>query len=639
MDTKNFFVAIYDEKTGMLTAPFEKDEHDSIPEWAAEKSLTGKVIKEKKSLLIRRAEIEELARSGSIDLIGTTAESWLGVPLRAGDRVTGAIVIQSFDNPNAYDSASIEILEIVAHEISIYLEREKAEASALKLSKAVIQSPVSIIITDWSGKIEYVNPKFTEVSGYAYEEVIGQNPRILQSGRQSKEVYEGLWMTILSGKDWQGELMNKKKNGELFWENVVISAIVNDEGDITHFVAVKEDITEKKRMIDQVIAAKENAEEMNKVKSSFFANMSHELRTPLIGILGFAEILEEELKRTPDTQRMVETIKISGQRLLGTLNFILDISKLEAKKTQVNLQSTNIIAVLSESANLFTSAATKRKLSYVISFPSDVIYCIIDPVLLRVVIDNLLNNAIRFTDRGKICVSAVIKDGHAIIEISDTGIGIPPEKQQIIWEEFRQASEGHSRNYEGTGLGLTIAKKYTELMHGTIALKSAVNVGTTFTLSFPLVQSQGAQSTVEAVVGMAGGEPPIQTRPRPCILYVEDDGIAIDLVSRYTHGLYVIETAGQGDTALRLAQEKQYDAILMDINLRSGMDGTQVTEKIRELPEYKETPIIAITAYAMEKEIQDFLQRGMSHYISKPFSKKDLLLLLGSVFQGSRFNP
>ena len=157
-----------------------------------------------------------------------------------------------------------------------------------------------VVITDPNGNIEFANPKFSEVTGYSVDEAKGKNLRILKSGYHSKEFYSNIWETILAGKIWQGEFRNKKKNGELYWENALISPLKDTEGNITHFVAVKEDVTSKKKMIQELIEAKEKAEEMNRIKSSFFANMSHELRTPMVGILGFSEVLMSELKDNPD---------------------------------------------------------------------------------------------------------------------------------------------------------------------------------------------------------------------------------------------------------------------------------------------------------------------------------------------------
>ncbi|MCA1761179.1 MAG: PAS domain S-box protein, partial [Bacteroidales bacterium] len=160
------------------------------------------------------------------------------------------------DNPDVYDQTSIEIMELVAHELSIFIDRQHSEEKAIKLSRAVEQSSVSIMITNREGRIEYVNPFFTELTSYSFEEVIGKNPRILNSGHHSKAFYEALWTTIISGNNWEGEMLNKKKNGEFYWEKAVISPIVNSDGVITNFVAIKEDITERNKMFEELVAAK-----------------------------------------------------------------------------------------------------------------------------------------------------------------------------------------------------------------------------------------------------------------------------------------------------------------------------------------------------------------------------------------------
>ncbi len=199
--------------------------------------------------------------------------------------------------------------------LSLEITQKKiAENEIRKISKAVTQSPVIVVITNKSGNIEYVNPKFTEVTGYSGDEAKGKNPKILRSGYHSKEFYKELWDTIIEGKDWHGEFLNKKKNGEFYWENAFISPLFDNENNITHFVAVKEDITEKKKMLEELITARDKAEEMNRVKSLFFANMSHELRTPFVAIMGFSELLYETLEN-PEHKEMAEGIMNTSNRM------------------------------------------------------------------------------------------------------------------------------------------------------------------------------------------------------------------------------------------------------------------------------------------------------------------------------------
>lgn len=759
VNVKNFFIALYDENTGMLKADIDEDEQDEFEEWDAEGSMSGYVIKTGKSVLLNKSEINQLILKGEVKQIGSLAEQWLGVPLKIGNTVIGVIVVQSYNNPKRYDRSSVEILEIVANQLSLYIERKKVEEKTIRLSKAIEQSPSSIVITDLTGKIEYVNPKFTEVTGFTYEEAIGNNPRILSSGAHDKSFYEKFWNTILSGKDWQGEFLNKRKSGELYWEEALISPIINERNEITHIVAVKENITEKKlmlekiiesesrfrsiwensldgmrlldengiivdvndaycklvqmsadqlrgkilnvvykvndsspsaikeykdkfdsrnvekkievetnlwngkkiwlelsnsfidfpgkktfllsifrdvsdkkQMIDDLIDARDKAEEMNKVKSFFFANMSHELRTPLVGILGFSEILKSELSDQPDLSRIADLINSSGQRLHETLNLILNVSKLEAGKLELRMADVDIIPLLQSCYNLFSSFAKKKNLEYRFSSVKDEIICRIDPALFQNIINNLLNNAIKFTEQGSVSLNVKIKNDKVHIQVGDTGIGIPESHQAMIWEEFRQSSEGISRSFEGTGLGLTIVKKYTEMLGGGISLISRVGKGSIFTLEFPIMKkrTETEKEGETKMINKVDDQKFEKTDYK--ILYVEDDEYSIDVVSIMLRGLYSLEFAHNAEEAIDKVKTNKYDAILMDINLRKGLDGVQLTKLIRKLPEYKDAPIIALTAYAMEKEKQEFLSNGLSHYLSKPFRKKDLVELLSSIF-------
>ncbi|MBP9119632.1 MAG: PAS domain S-box protein [Ignavibacterium sp.] len=629
INVNNFFIALYDEKTGMLSSDVDKDEIEEIETWPAKGSMTGYVIEQKKSILLTKSEILQLINTGTAGMIGVIPEIWLGVPFKVSGKVIGVLVVQSYDNPYAYNLGSMEVLEIVAHELSIYIQHKKAEAETLKLSAAIVQSPTIVVITDPTGNIEYANPKFSEITGYSLEEAKGNNPKILKSGKHKSEFYTGLWKTILSGKTWHGEFQNKKKNGELYWENALIAPLIDSDGNITNFVAVKEDITEKKKMIEELIIAKEKAEEMNRIKSSFFANMSHELRTPMVGILGFSEVLMSELKDNPDYLHMISSINTSGQRLLETLNLILNLSKLEASKVVANLKTQDIIPILKESFGFFKSAADKKGLKYSFTAESTEIFCDVDHLLFTSIFNNLINNAIKFTDDGSVTLKVDSNNKNVVIAVIDTGVGISEEKQNLIWEEFRQASEGYNRSFEGTGLGLTIARKYTDIMHGTVSAKSTLGKGTTFEVSFPISKQIAETPKVEKPNNTINTIDPAKTLAK--ILYIEDDEISVKYVTTILKGLYTVDWAKDSDEAIAKTKQCKYEVLLMDINLRRGMDGLELTKVIRKMADYKSTPIVAITAFAMGREKEEFLSKGMTHYLSKPFVKNQLLSLLDSL--------
>ena len=362
-------------------------------------------------------------------------------------------------------------------------ERINHENELRKLSSAVEQSPVSVLISNLSGDIEYVNPTFTKVTGFTFDEVKGKNPRILSSGETPSAAYKELWETIKSGKTWQGEFHNKRKNGELFWEFASISPIKDKKGTTTNFIAIKEDITERKLAQMELVAAKEKAEEMNSLKTKFLANMSHELRTPLIGVLGYAEILKDDLKLA-EQKEMAGTIHENGKRLLHTLNLLLDLTRIESDKEDLFIREIDVGEVAKKAVKLFDINAANKNLLLTTSIINNIKANLDERIFIQI-INNLVNNAIKFTDNGKITIEIDTENDDVILRVRDTGIGIPKDKQQIIFEEFRQVSEGLNRRHQGTGLGLTITKKYIEILNGTISVNSEINNGSVFTVKIP----------------------------------------------------------------------------------------------------------------------------------------------------------
>lgn len=494
----------------------------------------------------------------------------------------------------------------------------------LKLSSAVEQSPASILITDIQGNIEYANPKVRETTGYQLSELQGQNPRIFGTGGKSAYEYKVLWDTISSGEEWRGEFHNKKKNGELYWESVSISAIKNNIGEIIHYLAVKEDITEKKKMNDELISAKEKAEEMSRLKSNFLANMSHELRTPLVGILGFADIIRQE-KVSPDVKVMAETICKSGNRLSETLNLILDLSQLETDKKELKFQKVELVEKTKEVITLFKEAAHKKGLLLEWSFSAESIFLNFDERAYYSILNNLINNAIKFTSEGSVTTSVSQYDHKVEINVTDTGIGIAENDYQSIFDEFRQASEGYSRNFEGTGLGLSITKKFVEKYGGTITVESEVGKGSTFKVILPITNAAKNVKEPIAAGTHSSTKSPEPKSVKPLCLLVDDDPFAFPVMKKYLEDYVELKTTDEAESAAEMLRKKKYDIIFMDINLSQGMDGKEAAAMIRKMDGYESTPIIAITAYAMAGDKEEFLSAGCSHYLSKPFSKTEII--------------
>jgi PAS domain S-box-containing protein len=553
------------------------------------------------------------------------------------------LIFNQVTSKKEWSGDEIEFIEVAAHLVNIALqkirliaERALAEQEALKHSKAVMQSPLSIIMTDKDGIIEFANPKFTAITGYSLDDVVGRRPSILKSGLTPARVYQELWETITAGNEWKGEFRNKKKDGELFWESVIIAPIRNKAGITTNYIAIKEDITDKKLLIRELIAARDKAEAMNRLKSSFLANMSHELRTPLIGIIGFAEILSGEIS-DEKLRSMLEVIYNSGIRLSETLNSILDLSKAEANKYELKLRKVSLVDASNQTLLLFSSATRKKNLSFELVVKEADVYATVDERLFVQIISNILNNAIKFTGHGGITVTIgreVIDDcPYAYFKVADTGIGIPQEKIPLIFEEFRQASEGLGRSYEGVGLGLTIAKKDTELMQGKIKVESTPGEGAAFTVYLPEENTTGPVAVAAFGSDYAAENPEhdVFEWELPRVLCLDDDETTLDLIKFYTYNRCQLDTAMKGPEALQLAKKTTYDLFLIDINLGRGMNGLQVVKELREMPMYKNTPIVAVTAYSMVGDREEFLSGGCTHYLSKPFLKEDFLGLLNII--------
>jgi len=375
---------------------------------------------------------------------------------------------------------------------------------------------------------------------------------------------------------------------------------------------------------------------MNKIKSNFLANMSHELRTPLVGILGFAELLKEKLKGKPTTE-MADRILTSANRLMDTLNLVLDLSRIEAKKVDFNLKPYRIPELIESQIQLFEAVAERKNLFLGLHVADQNVFANVDEQIFRQIINNLVNNALKYTYTGgvDISVDSIIEDSKPYIKISvkDSGIGIPEESLGLIFQEFRQVSEGFNRHFEGTGLGLTITKNFIEMMNGQIKVKSIVGSGSTFTVLFPLLEDfeQIEIKTEKANEVENFIEKTLTPGIKPSLLVVDNDESSRDIIKLFLKDFCEMEFADSGEKAFRLVNDKKFHIILMDINLGKGMSGVETTKEIKKIESYKNVPIVAITGFAMRGDKEEFIQAGCTHYLSKPFSRTKLIKLLSEI--------
>jgi len=364
--------------------------------------------------------------------------------------------------------------------------------------------------------------------------------------------------------------------------------------------------------------------------------MSHELRTPLVGILGFSELLRERLKEGA-TAEMAERILTSANRLMDTLNLVLDLSRIEAKKVDINLKPIRIPELVESQIQLFEAVAERKNLFLDMEFSDPNLFANIDEQVFRQIINNLVNNALKYTYTGgvNVKVDLVTEDSNKFVRVSvkDSGIGIPQESLGLIFQEFRQVSEGFNRHFEGTGLGLTITKNFVEMMNGEINVKSTVGFGSTFSVRFPLIEVFDQIENENHHLGDSNPsiENTFATVKKPNLLIVDNDDSSRDIIRLFLKDLCEMEFADSGEKAYRIVNDKKFDIIFMDINLGKGMSGVETTKEIKKIESYKNVPIVAITGFAMRGDKEEFIQAGCTHYLSKPFSRSKLIKLLNEI--------
>jgi len=411
-----------------------------------------------------------------------------------------------------------------------------------QLSLAVEQCAESIVITDLHAKIEYVNDAALAATGYCRDELIGQNSRLLKSGATPGEAYRALWESLTAGRPWKGLLYNKRKDGTPFTEFATISPIRMPHGRITHYLAVKEDVTEKRRMGEELDAhrhhledlvaqrtaelarAMQAAEAASQAKSAFLAAMSHEIRTPMNGVLGLVDVLRRASLTTYQGE-LAETIRESALALLVIIDDILDFSKVEAGRLDLESAPVALVPLVEGTCDALQAVAAARGVGMqVFVDPRLPEWIKSDPVRLRQVLTNLAGNAIKFSadlvHRG--CVRVRVDAdaaGRLRLQVGDNGIGMTAEAQQRIFTPFEQAEGSTTRRYGGTGLGLSICSRLVTLFGGTITVASRPGEGATFTVTLPMLPADPVPRVAESVASLAGVD---------CHVVLRDTGLALD---------------------------------------------------------------------------------------------------------------
>lgn len=375
----------------------------------------------------------------------------------------------------------------LAKEIAIQNQEKAKLASELASYMKAINQLALVSVTDSAGRIIQVNDKFSEISGYSQEELLGQDHRIVNSGTHPKTFFGELWTTIASGNIWLGEICNRAKNGSLYWVDSAIAPIKDIDGTINRYISIRLDITKRKHHEADLIAAKQEAESANNAKSQFLSSMSHEVRTPLNAILGFAQLIEMNTKDDIAKEQSQEIIA-GGKHLLHLINQVLDLSKIESDSIDLSIKSHCFNEIFKDTMSLIKPIADKHSIQICNKVsPSSDINIAVDETRYKQVLLNVLSNAIKYnSENGKVTIDYSLNDEKMLsLSVTDSGKGLTSEQQINIFLPFDRAGLEGS-NIEGTGLGLAISKKIIEQMCGKITVESEVGKGSCFLIQVPL---------------------------------------------------------------------------------------------------------------------------------------------------------
>ena len=522
----------------------------------------------------------------------------------------------------------------IMREWKLMQAHKQSEAELLNLRAAVEQSANTFIITDTKGVIEYVNPAFEKNTGYTAAEVIGQTPHILKSGEQDREFYRNLWETIASGKTWRGQFHNRRKDGSLSWESAMISPVLNAHGEIVRFIGVQEDINELKHMEASLREALDRAEEATLAKSEFLANMSHEIRTPINGIIGMTDLLLET-PQTPEQHEFAETIRSCGDSLLSIINDILDFSKVEAGQLQLESLDFDIRTTVEDTLEILATKAQQKGIDAVSIVAEEVPEILRgDPGRLRQILFNLVGNAIKFTHHGGVTVQVDLleeTDASATLRfrVTDTGIGIPQDRQEAIFSKFTQADASTARQFGGTGLGLAISRQLIHLFQGEITVTSEEGRGSTF--SFTAVFGKPATGTIRPT--------PKEADLSGVKVLVADDFetnriLMTNLLKRWGCRYHDAPDAATALALLKRAAEEgdPFSVALLDMQM-PGVDGAELGRQIKGDDEIRTTRLVMLTSLGKRGDAERLSGVGFSGYLPKPIRpallRKCLALVLG----------
>ncbi len=514
------------------------------------------------------------------------------------------------------------------------LEQEQqvhaSNAETRKLAMVASKTNNAVIITNAVGEIEWVNAGFEKMTGYSAGEIMGKRPAsFLQGPDTDPEVRRFMRQRLSEQRSYESELVNYSKSGMPYWVNIAVQPVFDEQGILRNFIAIESDVTERKAAERQLYEAKTEAEEANLAKSVFLSRMSHELRTPLNAILGFAQLLElDDLGK--ENHDFVERILKAGKHLLGLINDVLDISKIESGGMTLSREPVAIREAAENVVRLIQPLAESHDVTVSIH-PSltDDLRVMGDLQRVNQVLVNLLSNAIKYNQpQGSVSIRCDVQSGDRIsLSIDDTGQGIAEDKMHRLFTPFDRLG-AEQTSVEGSGIGLALTRQLLVAMDGTIDVESTVGKGTTFRIRLPVAIDIEESMPMSMTEASAHDSEPAQQHSAT-IVYIEDNSSNVALVEKLLErmGHFDLQVAMQGQEGLDLIQAHKPDLILLDLHL-PVLGGEEILERIRENPDMQSIPVIIVSADATPGQTERLLQKGANSYITKPFDVHELMELV-----------
>ena len=525
------------------------------------------------------------------------------------------------------------------HEQALQETTEQAQHALYELEeqKFALDQHSIVAITDLGGTITYANQRFADISGYTIDELLGQNHRMLNSGYHDQQFWKNMYQTVSRGWVWKQEVCNRAKDGHLYWVDTTIVPFKNKDGKPQSYVAIRTDITERKRTESELIQAKEDAEAAVVAKSEFLASMSHEIRTPMNGVLGMLGLVMNT-SLSEEQQHRIALAQSSANALLTLINDILDFSKVEAGKLELEILDFNLRTLLGEFVESMALQAQDKGLEVILDV-TGVEHSMVrtDPGRLRQILTNLVGNAIKFTEQGEIIITVKLDEeepetqqSRLYVKVQDTGIGIPEDKLNHLFDSFTQVDASTTRKYGGTGLGLAIAKKLSELMDGSISVSSQEGKGSCFEFNILTYHSDQATLVVPEV-----------DMSKLNLLVVDDNTTNREVLSgQLSHWGASVTEASSGAEALAICAERvdQKDAPFFDIAFLDmqmpKMDGAQLGKSLKADKRFATMKLVMMTSMSHRGDAKYFSELGFSAYFPKPATTNDIFDALSVVADG-----